>query len=409
MINKQKIKKIIIILFLAQVVFLSGCASNKYDDRLRTSGEYSVTDRDILEFNNHVRHMLRLKMKYATISSYVASTIAMGAAVSATILSVGGAGAVTIAALAGVSAFSTNIMGIFSFSDVTKAYQAGVELIERSEARYLLAIARKGGSQAGVIDSKKLSVDAAHLYSETIGALALVEIAIASNIPTVEQVRQATGDVIRDTKNIADGNSDAFGAIQVIPPEVDLIRTGTNDPLTATITFKGDVPARNVTTIDPEIVEVSATTADPKNEYSAIITGKAIKHSTGTISVLSDKGGQTKVTVNISSPINIKLGGKERSTYTFEEGTDQTIKIDSKGDALSNGELTPENHQCKFKKTDDNTDTTLEKLIKKENNSKTANFIITCPTKKKLKLKITNIFKTIKEVEFDVIGKLPAP
>jgi len=388
MLIKKQFIKLSIVLLIIQVIFISGCASNKYREGLNASGGYHVTDRDILEFNNHVRHMMRLKMKYATIAAYVSSTVAIGTATAATILSAGGAGVITVASLAGTSAFSSDIMGIFSFSETTVAYQDGVELMERAEARYFQALARR--STDGLIHADTLTIEAANLYSETVGALALVEKALASRIPTMTDIRQAMGQAIDDTESIRTGNSVALSHISVTPSKVMLKEENLATKPFKIITFKGNVPAKNVLSLDESIVKVTEI-----KPLSAKLTGQ-IGGKTKII-VLADTGESTGVQVEVSSPISIKSNNEEIAKDTFKQNQTKTYKITSIS-KIEAATLVPA--KCTISAANQaNPINTLSDL----NNKTEGEFIVSNCQEDTYILTITNDFKTIKLLTIDVV------
>ena len=319
----KQLKKISIFLLLMQLIVISGCATNKYTDGLNASGEYRITDREVLEFNNHVRHMMRLKMKYATIAAYTAGTIAIATATAATVASAGGAGVVAVAALAGTSAFSGSIMGMFNFSDTTMAYQDGVALMESAEAKYFqhLAISNKGG----VIDQHSLSIEAANLYSETVGALRLVEKALASRIPTMDEVRQATGRTMADSTAIGNGDSNLLSSIVVVEGnKIALIETDPKKKPTKTINFQGIVPAKAIVSVQGAIVTTAINTSGISAELTGITPGES------QVIIIADNGSPTAISVEVSSPIRILKNGEDlQKKETLIGATPDSYKITS--------------------------------------------------------------------------------
>ncbi len=185
---------LLLILLCCSVLFgTSGCG-DKYYKAVDRSIDYTVTDREILEFTNHVRHMLRTKMKWASVAAYVSSTISLAtAATAATVGVTSGGGASVIRAVAALSAsslFTNDLISIFKMKDRAQAYQDGLALIESSEARYFQTMAKKKGR----VENYKMTQHGADLYAETVGAIKLIEKALVNSIPTLEEVKQATGE-----------------------------------------------------------------------------------------------------------------------------------------------------------------------------------------------------------------------
>lgn len=387
----KQFKKLLILLFISQFIFISGCASNKFKEGLNASDKYYVTDRDILEFNNHVRHMLRLKMKYATISAYVSSTIAIASATAATILSAGGAGAITIASLAGTSAFSSDIMGIFSFSETSKAYQDGVELMEKAEAKYLIALANK--SENGEISTNKLSIEAANLYSQTVAALALVEKALASRIPSLEEVKRAQGEVIKDTLTI----NNELSKIYVMPNRLNLIANNPEVNPSELITFKGNVPPSKIFSSDETVVKVSE-----EKPISAKITG--IKDGVVFVKVISNNDTITSVKVNVSSPISIKVtsSSDEIKNDTFKSSDSREYTVSSVHSIIGERSSFQPSGCSKITIGDNTLNNPSVEFSSKVNNKKSIKIKLEKCITKVYTLKLTNNFGTTIELPIDV-------
>ncbi|HHT9132329.1 MAG TPA: pilus assembly protein N-terminal domain-containing protein [Candidatus Tripitaka californicus] len=154
--------------------------------------EYSITDQDILEFSNNLRHMFRAKMQFSTIAAYASSVTALATATAAATLAATGGSTIGTAGLAAASLFTGDGLGLFKLKERINAYVDGLELIEEAEAKYFNKIAK---DYHGKVSNSELTSPGAELYVSVVGSLKLVEKALAARIPTKEDIEAATGEV----------------------------------------------------------------------------------------------------------------------------------------------------------------------------------------------------------------------
>lgn len=159
--------------------------------------EYSITDQDVLEFSNNLRHMLRAKMQYSTIASYASGMTALATATAAATLAATSGSAIGTAGLAAASVFTGDAVGLFKLKERVNAYVDGIALIEEAEAEYFDKIAK---DYHGKISNSKLTDPGAELYIRVVGSLKLVEKALAARIPTKEDIEAATGEARKRIK-----------------------------------------------------------------------------------------------------------------------------------------------------------------------------------------------------------------
>jgi hypothetical protein len=275
----------------------------------------------MVDFMNHLRHMMRLKMKYSTIASYVSSTVSLATAASAAVLSAGGASTALVASLAAGSAFANDMFGIFKFKDRVAAYQDGLALIEKSEVRYIRS--RSGAIHKGQIPNDTLTTEGAMLYEEIIGALRLVEKALANQIPTIEEIERATGKTL-----------DNINALKL--EKVQLVLTGTDNPPKAQVLVIKGHPILDAISHDP----ADGSQAKRVDEGKKIEITGTNKIGKTAITVMNEHGSTNSMNVIVVSPIIAKEGGTElkkdkNGSYTLAlqaaagAGNAKTITIDS--------------------------------------------------------------------------------
>lgn len=205
--------------------------------------EYSITDQDVLEFSNNLRHMLRAKMQYSTIASYASGMTALATATAAATLAATGGSAIGTAGLAAASVFTGDAVGLFKLKERVNAYVDGIALIEDAEAKYFDKIAK---DYHGKVSNSKLTVPGAELYIRVVGSLKLVEKALAARIPTKEDIEAATGLTKPDELRL---NTSAVSLERSTRPETQVvaIQNGpitdavSDDPKVATGEAKGNV------------------------------------------------------------------------------------------------------------------------------------------------------------------------
>ncbi len=137
-------------------------------------------------------------MNWARIARILSSTTQVLTAAAAVTLGVASSSMTAITALSASSAVMPELQNIFEARERAIAYSQGVDLIEKAEGRYFLAIASRDNdekSSKGLVSKKKLGIDGANLYIEIMASLRLVEKALVSMLPTIEEMETATGKV----------------------------------------------------------------------------------------------------------------------------------------------------------------------------------------------------------------------
>lgn len=222
MLKTSKIQKFICIqvVLLILASFVAGCV-NKERMKVGQDVPYRISDKDVFEFSNNVRHMLRAKREWFTISGYITGGFSMAAAATAATLGVASGNVTAIASLSASSLFANDMFGLLKFREKAASYEDGLSLIEQAEARFLRANAKnyaqsktKGDNKthrisqqyigdvdeslalentSGSISNAELSIEGARLYTEVIASIQLVEKALVAHIPTLAEVQRATG------------------------------------------------------------------------------------------------------------------------------------------------------------------------------------------------------------------------
>lgn len=307
--SQKTIKSVsIVTIFLALLPGNVGCGLiAKKPEFAPYTIEYNITDKDVLEFVNNLRHMLRLKMEWSTIGAYFTSSLALATAAAAAVYGATGGSKTATAALTGSSIFTSDLYGLLELGRKTPAYQDGVALLERAEARYYIRIAEGYG---GKVSKTKLTVAGANLYLEAAASLRLVEKALASQIPTSAEVEAATGKHL-----------DKLERIRLSETEVTLPLTGKDDK---------QKPTRNVQVYDTGAVttaiseDESIATANVK-ENVIRITGEKVGDTR--VIVSNDKGAQGEINVKVRSDIEGEVRSKRNALPEETVDIEETVEI----------------------------------------------------------------------------------
>lgn len=266
--------------------------------------EYTITDQDVLNFTDNLQNMLRTKMHVSTIGAYVASFTAVAVGSAAAIYAATGGTTAAVAALAASSVFATDTLGIFKPKARARAYQGALALIGQAQGRYFVAIS--GNGKNGEVSNSQLTRPGANLYVQVMASLNLMEKAIVSEIPTVEDIQLATGKSLGKLNKIA------------------LSKT--------TVTLTPEHKEESVTTLEEGEFVVASNRpeiATAKKENGTIkITGE--KSGTATVIVTNDKGNQAIINVNVKSeiaivdelPEDIKVGKEATVSFTSDRRMD---------------------------------------------------------------------------------------
>ena len=179
----------------------------------------------------------------------------------------------TIAALSGTSGFMPQLQDLFDAKERALAYDEGANLIEKAQVRDFGALATKSAEW----DPKATAPCAAavNLFYSTVAALNVVESVLVSHLPSVDDLKRASGE---------------YAQVDLVP-EIFAIDPGSKT--TAYIT--GTAPFSSVTIRDPAVASV-------------VLNGRAIEITAGTTGGTSTQLVMTAVSGALHGvPVLVKM------------------------------------------------------------------------------------------------------
>lgn len=294
----------------------SGCAwlrgDPEFNIKKEDTAEYTITDKDILEFANTLQHMFRSRMQYSTIAAYTSGVITLITGTAATVLAASGGSTAGITGLAASSVVSADLFGLFKMKDRVRAYADGVNYLEKAEARYFTAIARNNN---GRVSSTELTEEGAKLYVETVASQRLVEKALAAQIPTLEEVQAATGDMPADkhalqlSQRVVVLTLDSAGEDNLRTTQVQATRNG---PILTITSEDPDVAVGELDKANASIVNIKP----ERLRRDIYFNADRDKLKGFTVLTLSNKDGKTaKIEVTVKSAIDAETITDKGKTY----------------------------------------------------------------------------------------------
>ncbi len=277
-----------------------------------------VTDKDVLIYCNNLKNVFRKRMNVSRIAVESGATLqvlAAGAAAAYGATAAGAAvsGATTeiMAGLSGGSAVMPQLEGVFGLAQRSDAFSQGVALIEAAEARYYVSIAAANESTGDA----KLTASGAQLYSSAVAAERLVEHAIASLIPTVEELQAANGIQINQ--------------IHTAP---SLLFMPINAHQTVLITDNGPITGLTCQTVSPDsttalITVPSVASSSPVSEFD--VASQAVA-GTAKVSFINAKGSSGTLLVKVGTQVYASVDSSQ-----IKVGATATISITPESKATS--------------------------------------------------------------------------
>jgi hypothetical protein len=181
--------KIFALILISVQLWVTGCGPRMLPP---TSDPIRFTDKQVVEFNNRLTVMMQNNRNWNSIMRYVSTIVVVGAVASAGALGIAGVSADIVGYTALGGGFIGEMQGIFKTRERASAYQEGIGLLYEASIRYKKStVGNHAGS--GVARNDRLTNNGAYLYEESLASLKLVEIALVSQIPTVEEVQKANG------------------------------------------------------------------------------------------------------------------------------------------------------------------------------------------------------------------------
>lgn len=175
----------------------------------------TISDEDVLGFADDVSLFLRKRMNTARRARLTSSSLqVLTAAAAGSLGIIAHSDVETIAALGAVSAIIPELQSIIGARGRSEAYRDGLDLIRDAIARYHQGRKSKGGN--GVISTDKLSEEGSDLMSEVAASIKAVDLALQSSIPSVEDMKAATGQL--DNK---------FNEFKIVPHNLHIVKGGT--------------------------------------------------------------------------------------------------------------------------------------------------------------------------------------
>jgi hypothetical protein len=191
-------------------------------DPAKRDHTYVITDRDVYDFENDLKSLLRKKAVSGRVVREISATAqVLAAAAAATLLVVDGGATEAAAVLAGGSAVIPNLQKIFNAGERSQAYTDAVGLLEASEARFQTAIA----TQDGQVNMERLTLAGARFADEIAATIRLMESTISARIPKIEDMEKAHG-VSMNTLKVSNEDvsfQNGAGAATVSVPSGDLV------------------------------------------------------------------------------------------------------------------------------------------------------------------------------------------
>ncbi len=151
-----------------------------------------VSDADVLGFSSDIQKALRHRMNKSRRVRLGSATIQVLAASIGATLGFATGDANTAAAFALVSAIIPELQNIFQARGRVEAYTDGLELIKDADALYYKKMTENGSIKDGV-STKELTPTGSELLVQITACIKLVDKALLTQIPTIEDLEKATG------------------------------------------------------------------------------------------------------------------------------------------------------------------------------------------------------------------------
>lgn len=236
------------------------------------------TDADVLVFENNIKNVFRGRLNTAMIARHTSATaqvLTAAAAAALTTLSSGSKSAITI--LAASSALMPQLQQIFDAKGRAAAFEQGAEMLSDAESAYFKALSRTPRKYEQ--PNAALTPEGANLYVAVLAAIQVVEKLSVAQLPSVDQIRAAKGELIADLKNATTASAD------------------TSTPL--------EVPMKDTATPSFVRLDVEGVTEDGIS-YSSAGDVVAVKPETDAVILCAQKPGRAIVTAVV------KNGGAKR-------------------------------------------------------------------------------------------------
>jgi hypothetical protein len=244
--------------------------------------DVKVTDADVIGFSSDIQKALRARMDFGRRVRLGSGTVQILAAAAGATLGLITKDVTTAAALAAVSAVIPELQNIFQARDRVGAYKDGLALLQDAEARYYQKMTQNGAITT--ISAEKLTPEGSQLLVETAACLKLVDKALFQTIPTIEDLKAATGML------------EKLGEIKVVPTRLSISVGGTHTVHvinSKAITYASD---------DIRVVTVDNISDFERGTDRIVIKGVGPGSSTVTVFNVLGRSGNFAVDVVIPKP-----------------------------------------------------------------------------------------------------------
>jgi hypothetical protein len=205
---------------LALVTLFPGCVSTptlvqtarkrQLGDKNAITGEYKITDRDVLDFSDQIKRKLSARFDRDRAIRYSASTGQLTLGALAGSVKTFGWSAGTAGALGTAATYIFGLGQIFdskghaqayehAFTDVEKAeatyffYQVGMKFRKEGD-RFIVDPETRGFSKAGIPSNQVLTADGQSLFYRVTKILKVLDDVLANIIPDLQDLKDAEGD-----------------------------------------------------------------------------------------------------------------------------------------------------------------------------------------------------------------------
>lgn len=176
--------------------------------------DIKVSDADVLGFSSDIQKALRHRMDKARRVRLGSGSFQVLAAATGATLGLVTRDVTTAAVFAAISAIIPELQGIFQARERSDAYSRGLELIQDADARYYQK--RTVNVSIREVPGKELTKEGAALLSEVAACIKLIDKALIQTIPTIEDLKAATGKL-----------EEGLGQIKLVPGNVNIDVQGT--------------------------------------------------------------------------------------------------------------------------------------------------------------------------------------
>ncbi len=246
-------------------------------------GEIAVSDADVIGFSNDLQKIFRHRMNKARRVRLGSGTLQILAASAGAAVGLTSGDVAVAGGFAMLAAVIPELQNIFQARGRVAAYTDGLELIQDASARYYKNRIKEENGEIQSVSTKTLTKEGSVLLEQTVACIKLVDKALLTNIPTIEDLEAATGRI-----------RDKF-ALKAVPRNISIPTEG--DVIISIINgFVIGAASDNANVV--KIVEEQPSLSNPLNEIKlkgGVVDGKT------KVRLFNNRGAEEVVEVKVGA------------------------------------------------------------------------------------------------------------